>query len=397
MEPATTKPSNKPDFAHTSPLTAEDIVAAVFGVEDQMKVVKTINEAQWDLENLCRLPGILPHVLGGLKLRIDHSNQARHEAINQIDALIMLDRDTLVDTPNANLVVYSETIGELIDRLVIASLKMNNCVEERRRLAAQHLVSHLTRVALAMKRDIDMDRALCPPRVGFKLYHERDPDETHSAEFRRRGFTVLRAAARASEMAALSSALSYAFVAEPGNSLERQIPNIGHTQTVLNIATRDPLYGLLCELFSGPPQLIASYGHDKPAGSTAHTGPHSDVAHIPGHDRGSIPFMIKVCIASEAVTSECAPTALWAGTHRVPSVEKEPETVDLDQGDILVFDANIKHSATSSISNRVRRTVWLTFGEQWMRPFPGYEYQGNWENLDTRTAALLGKQNPYAT
>jgi hypothetical protein len=57
---------------------------------------------------------------------------------------------------------------------------------------------------------------------------------------------------------------------------------VEHDDRFTDIATDGHLIAVLTRIFGVVPHLICSYGHEKPAGTDAHTGPHSDVGHLPG-------------------------------------------------------------------------------------------------------------------
>ena len=58
--------------------------------------------------------------------------------------------------------------------------------------------------------------------------------------------------------------------------------------------------------------------------------------------------------------------------------------MQLDAGDLLLFHANIKHSATANIGTRARLSMWSVYALPWMRVFTGYEFDAAY--LDERQA-----------
>ncbi len=217
------------------------------------------------------------------------------------------------------------------------------------------------------------------------------------------GYALLRGVYDRHEMSRVDAMLSIAFCREAQKGeLERQLPNIAHRPYVLHLIFRDPLFELLAAVFEGCPHLLASYGHDKPPGTGAHTAPHSDVAHIAGFPHAERLFMLKVCVACRPFDRDQAPTALWTGTHRLArAADRLPVLPTLERGDVLLFDANLRHSATANTSGVARRTMWMTFGYSYMRAFPGYEFTGSADEPRVRDAGgdlgVLGLRNPYST
>jgi hypothetical protein len=125
-----------------------------------------INQEQWDLENMCREPDATADAIAKAKRRIDESNSRRHHTIDLIDECVNV---VIANSDDARW--YSETVGEICDRLIILDLKIQ---------ALAHLptgpsrvgstAEHLARVAAMLADDIRQGRAVLPPRTGVKVY-----------------------------------------------------------------------------------------------------------------------------------------------------------------------------------------------------------------------------------
>jgi hypothetical protein len=170
-----------------------------------------------------------------------------------------------------------------------------------------------------------------------------------------------------------------------------------------DLATAPWLLTRLDRIFAGVPHLVCSYGHVKPAHTDAHTVEHSDIAHLRGvpHDRCLL--MVKVMLALTSVPADRSPTVLWPGTHRglLPS---GPMVATLEPGDALIFNANIRHTATANLSTMDRVSLWFVYAQPWMRTFPGYEHDsaflaslGPRLTSDPRLRRVYGLDDPYAT
>lgn len=140
------------------------------------------------------------------------------------------------------------------------------------------------------------------------------------------------------------------------------------------IAENGPHLPVLLEVFGGTPHLVSAYGHVKPARTAAHTGWHSDVAHLRGVPHDTSLLIVKVMLALSLVGADGGATRLRPGSHREvehPSVDIQPA---LQRGDMLVFHANIQHTATANAtdSDRLSRcrtseqlaSSWLPHGQE---------------------------------
>lgn len=126
-----------------------------------------LHARQWTLEDMTREAEASIGQVASAKRDIDASNSRRHRLIDQIDAH--------VPEPESAHRVYSETVGELIDRLIILGLKQH-ALRERNDTAAveeaENLNRHLSDVVDELLADLATGRAKLPPRFGMKIYRQ---------------------------------------------------------------------------------------------------------------------------------------------------------------------------------------------------------------------------------
>lgn len=139
------------------------------------------------------------------------------------------------------------------------------------------------------------------------------------------------------------------------------------------VATSRPLVATLTGIFGLVPQLVCSYGHEKPPHTRTHTVSHSDVAHLPGVPHHLSLLMVKAMYALTAVRVGSGGTVICPGSHREPSPD-------------------------------ARLSLWFVYALPWMRVFPGYEYSEDFlKALQPRLASesclswIYGLRDPYAT
>ncbi|OLE28748.1 MAG: hypothetical protein AUG49_01500 [Catenulispora sp. 13_1_20CM_3_70_7] len=169
------------------------------------------------------------------------------------------------------------------------------------------------------------------------------------------------------------------------------------------LGTGPGMVATVSELFGTVPLLACSYGHRKAPGTPAHTGLHSDVAHLRGLPHHQSLVMVKAAVALTAVDLDAGPTAVAPGSHRTGDVG-EHVRVTLRVGDMLLFHANLHHTATPNTSAASRLGLWFVFTQPWLRIFPGYEFSTDFLTAqqpriaaDPRLRHLFGLADPYAT
>jgi hypothetical protein len=240
------------------------------------------------------------------------------------------------------------------------------------------------------------------------------PLQKFARDFHEAGFGVIREAIRPDMVAKLGDLLARMLPADPAGAppaLQQVVPRIVELNPLFaDLATRPELVATLTAIFAGVvPQLVCSYGHGKPVRTRAHTVPHSDVAHLPGVPHHLSLLMVKAMFALTPVTRESGATVLAPGSHREAgepgkTAAQPHHRVLLNPGDLLLFHANIRHTASDNTSHTPRLSVWLVYAQPWMRVFAGYEYGASFlsdlrPRLDAEPylSAVYGLDDPYAT
>jgi hypothetical protein len=234
--------------------------------------------------------------------------------------------------------------------------------------------------------------------------------EAFVQSFKAEGFGVVRSAIDPDTALSLSQCLTALLGPAPHPPPpQRLVPRIvERNERFAELAEARPLLQILDSVFGTAPRLICSYGHEKAAGTASHTGVHSDVAHLPGVPHHLSTLMVKVMYALTPVGPSDGATVVYPGTHRLPPEQTADATtahqVQLDPGDLLLFHANIKHSATANIGTRARLGMWSVYALPWMRVFTGYEFDAAYlderqarSTTEPRLADLYGLRDPYAT
>jgi hypothetical protein len=228
-------------------------------------------------------------------------------------------------------------------------------------------------------------------------------------DFHESGYGVIRQAIPSELAVDLRNRLLPMLPASDGTTpLQQLVPRIVERGPIFaDLVARPELVATLTEIFGGVvPHLVCSYGHAKPAQTRAHTGTHSDVAHLTGVPHHQSLLMVKAMFALNPVTEESSATMLIPGSHRAPDggSGRPAQRIRLNPGDLMLFQANIRHSATDNAAATPRLTIWLVYAQPWMRVFPGYEYNAPFlaavrEQLATQPylSALYGLDDPYAT
>lgn len=162
---------------HALGSVADVLLASTLGL---LCKLADVHKEIWNQENLARSLLAGAFVIADTKRCIDRLNATRH---NLVDAI---DRETIqiCQTPTVH---YSETPGELSDRLLIITLKFlaNSEIsidpsmpegyqqDGRRRLLELHIWrQHLQGCLLSELKDIAAGIAAVPPRAEFKLYND---------------------------------------------------------------------------------------------------------------------------------------------------------------------------------------------------------------------------------
>lgn len=244
---------------------------------------------------------------------------------------------------------------------------------------------------------------------------EAVPHLDFASAFRRDGFGVVRHAVSVEAAARMRIEVDRTAATERRTGvdpLEVQVPRIVETHHDFAALAMDAdMLARLAGLFGGIPHLVASYGHLKPERTDAHTGVHSDIAHLRGVPHHASMLMVKVMYALTPVGPDSGATVVFPGTHRLPAADQLGRgdgaggvRVLLELGDVQIFHANLLHTATSNPSNQPRLSVWFVYAQPWMRVFPGHEHSKAFLDAlkpklqaEPALAAVFGLTNPYST
>lgn len=175
---------------NVSPLaTATKLATALGTPPDLLQELFLLHARQWRLEDETRGKGVSVHGIAAGKKEIDDCNARRHRLIDAIDASVA------VATASQPARYYSETVGELCDRLLILDLKQRALADSGApcnlgenaspdgRISAQRSVSrlcrHLVVVVAQLIDDFAAGRAALPPRAGVKVYNGWASREDH--------------------------------------------------------------------------------------------------------------------------------------------------------------------------------------------------------------------------
>jgi hypothetical protein len=140
-----------------------------------------VHGALWELEDQAHYPGAACQDVAALKREIDRENARRHEMIDRIDAAASLPAEA------KGRQFYSQTMGELIDVLVVLQRKLDalTALVSDSRLSPAHRevyaerlhlclakAEHMSRFADLLTSDVLSGRATLPPRADPKLYND---------------------------------------------------------------------------------------------------------------------------------------------------------------------------------------------------------------------------------
>lgn len=113
----------------------------------------------WHLEDQARREDVLDSVIASVKRKIDRENQQRNDAIEALDQWFL--NDFAKRGWNSQGEVHSETLGAMIDRLSILSLKIYHVDEESKRRDASHSYRVESRKKLSVLKVQRRDLKLC--------------------------------------------------------------------------------------------------------------------------------------------------------------------------------------------------------------------------------------------
>lgn len=166
--------------AETPRAVAERLATALSLPRHLLQELHDLHARQWHLEDESRRPDASPRQVAAAKRSIDACNLRRHRLIDAIDESVAVAGDRSDDR------YYSETAGELCDRLLILDLKRQGLArsgtspepdgaETRANQAdlssVDMICQHLAAVVTHLTDDVAAGRAVLPPRVGIKVYN----------------------------------------------------------------------------------------------------------------------------------------------------------------------------------------------------------------------------------
>jgi hypothetical protein len=155
------------------PLTIAQRLAVGAKVPPELLLrLQYLHRRQWELEDDSRSVEATSEQIAAVKGLIDASNTERHRMIDAIDAAV----GGSLTGPGR---LYSETVGELCDRLLILDLKYQALTNggPARPTARTHiegLCSYLSAVVSQLLDDLAAGTAVLPPRFGMKIYVQPD-------------------------------------------------------------------------------------------------------------------------------------------------------------------------------------------------------------------------------
>jgi hypothetical protein len=115
------------------------------------------NIALWDEEDQARRRDVPDSAIANSKRLIDGHNQRRNDAIERVDELVLTALPNVPETAR----LHSETVGALIDRLSILSLKIFHMGWQTRRADADAAHHAMSRERLARLLEQRADLAWC--------------------------------------------------------------------------------------------------------------------------------------------------------------------------------------------------------------------------------------------
>lgn len=142
----------------------------------------------WHVEDKARRKDVPDKIIADCKREIDKLNQLRNDWMEQIDLWII--RNIKPYLPDKNIKKYnSETIGSILDRLSILSLKIYHMYEQTLRtdVDKEHIVSCKEKLSVLEEQHVDLKNSLLDlideyyagikvPKVYFQFKMYNDPN-----------------------------------------------------------------------------------------------------------------------------------------------------------------------------------------------------------------------------
>lgn len=148
------------DYHHTDDVAAKITNPYKTSTLEHLLYTKNwIDVVQWHLEDMIRLPDILPVEALKIKRRIDQSNQERTDAVEKLDDYFLEGLSDVIPQPDARL--NSETPAWLLDRMSILLLKIYHMKEQvdRKDVEDGHRKKTSAKLSVLLEQKGDMAQA----------------------------------------------------------------------------------------------------------------------------------------------------------------------------------------------------------------------------------------------
>lgn len=121
----------------------------------------SFNYDLWHKEDQARRTDVTDAIIAGVKRAIDKLNQNRNDAIEALDVYLMNECERLSVKPCQGARLNSETMGSIIDRLSILSLRLYHMKQEaaRKSASSDHKRKCLEKVAVMLDQQNDLSIA----------------------------------------------------------------------------------------------------------------------------------------------------------------------------------------------------------------------------------------------
>ena len=129
-------------------------------IEHTLAEKNWIDAVQWHLEDIIRDPDIDPVAALALKRRIDRSNQARTDMVEEIDTFF---RTKYADVkPSADATINTESPAWALDRLSILALKIYHmeCEVNRTDATPEHVAKCHAKLNVLLEQRVDLTQAI---------------------------------------------------------------------------------------------------------------------------------------------------------------------------------------------------------------------------------------------